>query len=206
MEDLDLLTPCSMIPFPRVPSKQQRLCNSLARPQVIKDILSSFRSTVPTHNRVVWFISLNKQVKIICAKCLLSLLFKHRCQFIWFLSLKTQCDDSQESHEFQTQFFLLFVLISVSFAAVSAGTALAWTSPIDTQLNENTTLSITVDQSEYKAIDFISRRLPITSVSISSQQITLWSKTTLFNITFRFNSLWNNQSGQTMFRCCWLTT
>jgi hypothetical protein len=38
--------------------------------------------------------------------------------------------------------------ISVSFAAVSAGTALAWTSPINQQLNETTALSVTEDQSE----------------------------------------------------------
>lgn len=46
---------------------------------------------------------------------------------------------------------MFYALFTVSFAAVSAGTALAWTSPIDTQLNENTTLSITADQSEYKS-------------------------------------------------------
>lgn len=50
----------------------------------------------------------------------------------------------------QTTKIMQFVAATaVSFAAVSAGTALAWTSPIDTQLNENTTLSITVDQKSW---------------------------------------------------------
>lgn len=38
----------------------------------------------------------------------------------------------------------------MSFAAVSAGTALAWTSPIEAQLNETTIPSVTADQSEWK--------------------------------------------------------
>ena len=54
------------------------------------------------------------------------------------------------------KFFLLFIsfFLSVSMAAVSAGTALAWTSPIDKQLNETTPLSITSDQSKSVWEDF----------------------------------------------------
>lgn len=39
-------------------------------------------------------------------------------------------------------------LFAVSLAAVSAGTALAWTSPINEQLNVNTTLPVTDEESE----------------------------------------------------------
>lgn len=36
----------------------------------------------------------------------------------------------------------------MSLAAVAAGTALSWTSPVNGQLNENTTLPVTDDQSK----------------------------------------------------------
>jgi len=50
----------------------------------------------------------------------------------------------------QTTKIMQFLAASaVSLAAVSAGTALAWTSPINEQLNENTTLSITDDQKSW---------------------------------------------------------
>ncbi|CRL01368.1 CLUMA_CG014389, isoform A [Clunio marinus] len=38
---------------------------------------------------------------------------------------------------------------AVSFAAVSAGTALAWTSPFESQVNENSTISVTPDQKSW---------------------------------------------------------
>lgn len=40
----------------------------------------------------------------------------------------------------------------MSLAAVAAGTALSWTSPVNGQLNENTTLPVTDDQSKKSCI------------------------------------------------------
>lgn len=42
----------------------------------------------------------------------------------------------------------------MSLAAVAAGTALSWTSPVNGQLNENTTLPVTDDQSKKSCILF----------------------------------------------------
>jgi hypothetical protein len=45
----------------------------------------------------------------------------------------------------------LLSLFTVSLAAMAAGTALAWTSPVGVQLmHENSTLPVTEDQSEYR--------------------------------------------------------
>ena len=49
----------------------------------------------------------------------------------------------------------------MSLAAVAAGTALSWTSPVNGQLNENTTLPVTDDQSKKSCIFIFNIRNPV---------------------------------------------